>query len=114
MATKVTAQAGESVDALIRKFNKKVQSEGILAEIEKDAKRHKESIDAFGKGGREELAEKEKAELAILTKYLPEQMPDSDLEKIVIEAIAASGAEGPGDMGKVMSAVMAEVRGKAD
>jgi len=86
----------------------------VIAEIAKDAKRHKESIDAYEKAGRVELADKEKAELVILQSYLPAQLPEEEISKIVNEIIAKTGASGPSDIGKVMGEVMARVKGQAD
>jgi uncharacterized protein len=86
----------------------------VLTEIAREAKRHKESIEAFEKAGREELASKEKAELGILQKYLPEQLTEEEISKVVLKVIAEVGATGAGDIGKVMGIVMARVKGKAD
>jgi uncharacterized protein YqeY len=88
--------------------------EEILSEIEKDAKKHKESIDAFEKAGRGELAAKEKAELEVLAKYLPEQMSDEELLAVVEDIVSSQEAKGPSVFGSVMSQVMAQVKGKAD
>lgn len=88
--------------------------EEVVREIGKEAKRHKESISAFEAGGRTELVEKEKAELAILEKYLPAQLSEAELEKMVDEAITASGASGIGDMGKVIGQVMGRAGASAD
>jgi len=86
----------------------------VLEEIAKDAKRHRESIEAFEKGGRNDLVEKEKTELAILEEYLPEQLPESEIKKIVDEAIVNTHASAITDMGKVMAEVMPKVKGRAD
>ena len=81
----------------------------ILGEI----KKRKESIVQYEKGGREELANKEKAELEILKKYAPEEMPEEELRGIVKRKIAEMGADKK-DFGKAMGTVMAEVKGRAD
>ncbi len=86
----------------------------ILDQISKSAKQHKESIEAYERGGREDLVEKEKAELAVLSVYLPDQMGEEELGKIVDEVIQSVGASTPADMGRVMGAVMAKVKGRAD
>jgi len=91
-----------------------LSDEEILAEIARDAKRHKESIDAYEKAERVELADKEKAELAILMSYLPVQLPETEISKIVDEVISETGAVTAGDIGRVMGAVMAKVKGQAD
>ena len=88
--------------------------EEIVDEIAKDAKRHRESISAFEGAKRDDLVSKEKAELDVLSRYLPEQIAEADIEKFVDEAISAVKAATVADMGKVMSAVMAKVKGKAD
>jgi len=88
--------------------------EEVISEVEKDAKRHKESIEAFEKGGRDELASKEKKELEILSSYLPEQMTREEVEKIISDVINELGAVSLVDMGKVMSVVMGKIKGKTD
>ncbi len=84
----------------------------ILAEIAKDAKRHRESIEAFEKGNRADLTAKEKKELAILEEYLPEQMSQKQIEMIVDGAIKEIGASETADIGRVMQAVMSKVKGQ--
>lgn len=91
-----------------------LSDEEILSEIGKEAKRHKESIAAFEAGGRKDLVEKETVELVILQKYLPQPLTDEELEKMVGEAIAAVGAAGPADFGRVMSTVLSSARTRAD
>lgn len=88
--------------------------EEVVSEIAKDAKRHRESIDAYVKAERDLLADKEKAELEILLTYLPSQMSEEEVVKIVASTISEVGASGIADMGKVMGAVMAKVKGQAD
>lgn len=77
-------------------------------------KQHRESIEQFRAGDREDLAAKEEAELAILVVYLPPQMDESAVDAIVAQVIVAEGAEGPKDMGRVMKGVMARTGGQAD
>ena len=86
----------------------------VIAEITKETKRHKESIEAYEKAARDELVDKEKAELSILAKYLPKQLTEAEIGNIVEGVITEIGASGVGDMGKVMGAVMAKVKGQAD
>lgn len=88
--------------------------EDVLNVIGKEVKKHKEAIDLYVKGGRPELAEKEKGELAILQSYLPEQMSEEEVTKLVEEAISSTGATTMQEMGKVMGALMPKVKGKAD
>ena len=78
------------------------------------AKQRRDSIDAFRKAGREDLAAKEEAELAIVQEYLPQQLTADQVREIVREAIAATGATSPKDMGAVMKVVMPKVKGVAD
>lgn len=78
------------------------------------AKQRKESADTFQANGREELAKNELAELAVIEKYLPQQMSDTELEAAVKAIIAKTGASGPADMGKVMGVASKELAGKAD
>jgi len=86
----------------------------VLVEIFREAKRHKESIEAFRSADRGELAQKEEAELKVLSAYLPEEMGKAEIEKFVDEAIGEVGAASIADMGKVMSKVMEKVKGRAD
>jgi uncharacterized protein YqeY len=80
----------------------------------KEVKKRNESIEAFSAAGREELVAKERAELAVLAAYAPEQLSDAELDAIIDEAIAASGATSAKEMGKVMGAVMAKAKGRVD
>jgi uncharacterized protein len=86
----------------------------VVAVVAKDVKRHLESIDAFKKGNRPDLVSKEEAEMAILQKYMPAQVDRNEIVKVVKEVIAAVGAKGPGDKGKVMQQVMPRLKGKAE
>ncbi len=78
------------------------------------AKKRRESIEQFQNGGRPELAEQERKELAIIQEYLPKQMSHEEIEISVREVIAQTGAAGPQDFGKVMPQVMKLLKGKAD
>ncbi|MGH9168748.1 MAG: GatB/YqeY domain-containing protein [Acidimicrobiia bacterium] len=90
-------------------------TEAELVEVAgREVKRRQEAAEAFEKGGRPELAEKERAEQVILEAYLPEQLSDQELGRAVDEAIAATGASGPNDVGKVMGQVMARHKGRVD
>ena len=82
--------------------------------IRKQAKQRQDSIESFEKGGRAELADKEKEELAILNTYLPQGMSPDELAKVVRETIAELGATPKGQMGAVMKALQAKVGGRAD
>jgi len=93
---------------------KELSEEDVLRVIYHQVKLRKEAIEAYQKGGRSDLAEKERKELEILSKYLPQQLSPQDLEKIIKKIISEIGAKGAGDFGKVMGAVMAKVKGQAD
>jgi uncharacterized protein YqeY len=86
----------------------------VLAVVEKMLKQRKESIAQFEQGGRTDLADKERSEIAQLQAYLPEQLSDADVDALVKAAIASTGAASVKDMGKVMGVVKAQAAGKAD
>lgn len=79
-----------------------------------EAKRRKEAIELYEKGGRQDMADQEKKELAIISEYLPKQLDEKELTAIVEAVIKETGAQNAKDMGKVMSAVMQKVKGQAD
>jgi len=86
----------------------------MLAVLDKMAKQRKESIAEFEKGGRADLVAKEAAELAVIKAYLPEQLSDAEVDALIAEAIASTGASTIKDMGKVMGVVKAKAAGRAD
>ncbi len=86
----------------------------VIAVIEKMVKQRRESIAQFEQGGRADLAAREAGEIALLQGYLPEPLSEAELDAIISEAIAASGASSIKDMGKVMAAVKAKAAGRAD
>ncbi|SAK76138.1 GatB/Yqey family protein [Caballeronia pedi] len=87
---------------------------GITAVIDKMIKQRKDSISQFEAAGRNDLADKEKAELAVLAAYMPEQLSAEAIAAEVQAAVAATGAAGPQDMGKVMGVLKPKLAGKAD
>lgn len=95
-------------------LQKPLEDSDIIEVLSKEAKKRRESALAFEQGGRTDLAESEKAEAEILAKYLPAQLSEEDIKKIVTETIAEIGATSPADMGKVMGAVVAKTKGQAD
>lgn len=99
---------------LIQVKKDKAEDPEVLIIITKQAKQRRESVESFEKAGRKDLADKEKAELAILEAYLPKQMTDDELRTAVQNAIASSGAQSPADMGKLMKVLMPTIQGKAD
>ncbi|MBI4079317.1 MAG: GatB/YqeY domain-containing protein [Candidatus Levybacteria bacterium] len=86
----------------------------VLAMIQKEVKQRKDSIEQFKAGGRQDLVDKETKELEILQTYLPAQMNEEEIRIIVEKTISEIGATSVADMGKLMGAVMAKVKGKAD
>lgn len=87
---------------------------GVQQVLLKQAKQRRESIDDYTKAGRQDLVDEEEAQLAIIETYLPRQMSREQIAALAQEAIAASGAQGPADMGKVMGRLMPQVKGQAD
>ncbi len=86
----------------------------VTSVLEKMIKQRKESVVAFEKGARADLVAKENAEIAVLQPYLPAQLSDAELDALIAEAIASTGAASIKDMGKVMGIVKAKAAGKAD
>jgi uncharacterized protein YqeY len=86
----------------------------VLAIVEKLIKQRKDSISQFAKAGRQDLVDAETAELAVLTAYLPAQLPEAEVLAAIDAAIAATGAAGPKDMGKLMAQLKPQLAGKAD
>ena len=85
-----------------------------IAVLQRERKRRLESAEAYRDAGREDLAGAEEREAQVIDEYLPEQMGDDELRRIVEDTVAQSGATSQRDMGKVMSAVMSQVKGHAD
>lgn len=86
----------------------------ITAVIDKMVKQRRDSVKQFRGGGREDLAEREAAEIAVLEHYLPEQLDETEIAGLIDEAIAATGAQSMRDMGKVMGELRPKVQGRAD
>ena len=93
---------------------RELNDDEVLAVLMKEVKMRQDSLEEFTKAGREERAEQAKQEIALLRKYLPEQLSDEELKALVEEAVAETGAAGPKDMGKVMAALMPKTKGRAD
>lgn len=91
-----------------------ISDEAVIQVIQKEAKKRREAIISFQQGGREELAQKEEAELHVLERYLPEQLGDDELRLIIQSTVQEIGIQSVTEMGKIMSAVMPKVAGKAD
>ena len=86
----------------------------VIEVLDRQVKQRRESIELYRKGGRPELADAEGAELAVLREFLPEPLTDAELERLAREAVAATGASGPADMGRVMGALVPQTKGRAD
>ena len=86
----------------------------LLAVLEKMLKQRRESVTQFLQGNRKDLADKEEAEIKVIQAYMPAQLSDAELDKLVAEAVAQSGAASIKDMGKVMGILKPQVAGKAD
>ncbi len=87
---------------------------GITAVVDKMLKQRKDSISQFEQAGRTDLADKEKAEVEVLTAYMPAQLSEAEVAAEVQKAVTESGAAGPQDMGRVMGLVKARLAGRAD
>jgi len=88
--------------------------EEFLTVLAREARKRKESIEEFGKGGRQDLVEKEERELSIIESYLPEQLSEDEVRDIIDRTIQEVGATSAGDLGKVMGKLMPLLKGKAD
>ncbi len=88
--------------------------EEVIETVRSLIKQRKDSIEQFAKGGRQDLVDKETAEVAVLEVYLPKQLGREELEALVRDAVAQTGAQGPRDMGKVMKALVPMIGGRAD
>lgn len=86
----------------------------VVQVLATQAKQRRESIEQFRAASRAELVAKEEAELAVIQEFLPRELSDVELQDVVRQAVAEVGASGPQDLGKVMGALMARVRGRAD
>ena len=87
---------------------------GVVAVVEKMIKQRKDSIAQYEKAQRQDLADKEKYEISVLEAYLPQQLSAAEIDAIIAEAVAATGAKGAADMGKVMGVVKPRLAGRAD
>ncbi|HEV2005698.1 MAG TPA: GatB/YqeY domain-containing protein [Candidatus Limnocylindrales bacterium] len=110
-----TLRMAESAIYNAEKRDRRTYSDDEVAAIlAREVKTRRESVEAFRKGSREELAAKEESEIAILGEFLPEPLSDGDLQTLVAEAVAATGAETPRDLGVVMGWLAPRTRGRAD
>ena len=93
---------------------RQLSEDEVIAVLSREAKKRREAAEAFADAGRADKATLEKAEGEVIAKYLPAQLTEADIAAMIAEAIAATGAAGPADMGKVMGAIKAKIAGKAD
>ena len=86
----------------------------IITVLSREGKKRREAAEEFAKAGRTDRAAEEKAEGEVIAKYLPAQLSEDDIKKLIAAAVASTGAAGPADMGKVMGAIKPQIVGKAD
>ncbi len=86
----------------------------IITVLSREAKKRREAADEFAKANRPDKSAEERAEGEVIAKYLPAQLSEDDIKKMIAAAVASTGAAGPGDMGKVMGAIKSQIAGKAD
>ena len=91
-----------------------LSDEEVITVLSREGKKRREAAEAFENAGRADKAALEKSEGEVIAKYLPAQLSEADIAAIIADAIASTGAQGPGDMGKVMGAVKPKIAGKAD
>jgi uncharacterized protein YqeY len=92
----------------------RLSDDDVISLLSSSIKRRKDSIEQFEKGGREDLVAREKAEMEVVSAYLPEQLNEEDLAEIIKQVVAELKATGPSDLGTVMREVMPKVKGRAD
>jgi uncharacterized protein YqeY len=110
----VLRMAQNAIYAVEKKDRRELSDDEVVGVLTREVKTRRESVEAFRKGGRDELAAKEEAEIAVLQGYLPEQLDDAAIQSLVDEAIAATGATSARDLGKVMGWLSPKTRGRAD
>ncbi|HCC59740.1 MAG: hypothetical protein A2402_02480 [Candidatus Staskawiczbacteria bacterium RIFOXYC1_FULL_37_43] len=107
-----SAEASASEESLVDASQ--LTDEEIVDVISSEIKKRRDAIVLYEKGGRQELADKEKKEIEVLQKYLPEQLSEEEIKKLIEESIAKTGAKEMRDMGKVMADLNPKIKGKAD
>ena len=100
--------------AIEKKQQRPISEDEYLGVLTREVKTRRESVEAYRSGGREDLATREEAEIAILADYLPQQLPEPELDALIAQAIAETGAATPRDLGKVMGWLAPRTRGRAD
>ena len=95
-------------------LRRELKDEDVVEVLSRIAKQHRESIEQFQEGGRDELVEHERRQLSVIEEYLPAQLGEQELLEILSEVIEETGAAGPRDIGMVMKTIMPRVKGRAD
>lgn len=95
-------------------IGREVTDDEFIQVVASEVKRRKEAIEAYERAARKDLLDRERREQEVLEAYLPEQMSEEDVRALVEEAVSATGAAGPGDLGKVMGYVMGKAKGRVD
>ena len=93
---------------------KELDDAGVIQVLSRQAQQRRDSIEVYRDADRQDLVEKEESELSVILSYLPQQMTSEEITALVQQVVAEVGASGPADMGKVMGAIMPQVRGKAE
>ena len=93
---------------------KELDDPGVIQVLSRQAQQRRDSIEAYRDANRQDLVDKEESELSVILSYLPQQMTTEEITDLVRQVVAEVGASGPADMGKVMGAIMPQVRGKAE
>lgn len=107
----LTAITNEEVSG---KAARVLSDDEIITVLSREGKKRREAAEEFAKAGRTDRAAEEKAEGEVIAKYLPAQLSEDDIKKLIAAAVASTGAAGPADMGKVMGVIKPQIAGKAD
>jgi uncharacterized protein len=110
----VLRMAQNAVYLVEKRDRRELTDDEVVAVLTREVKTRRESVDAFRRGGRDDLAAKEESEIGILQDYLPEQLDDAAIDALVSQAVAATGASNARDLGKVMGWLSPRTRGRAD
>ena len=110
----VLRMASSAAYNLEKEQQRELSEDQLIGVLTREVKQRRESVEAYRAGGREDLASREEAEMAILKEYLPEPLTDEQLDALVDEGIAATGSATPRDLGKVMGWLAPRTRGRAD
>jgi uncharacterized protein YqeY len=113
---RATALRGLKSAVKYREIDKgdELTDDDVISVLSSVAKKHRDSIELYEKGGRDDLVREEKAQLEVAMAYMPKQLETAEIEKEVDDTIAEIGASGPSDIGKVMKGIMPKLKGRAD